>query len=137
MDRSIEEHVREVRLKVARNNLPPIQNQINLISSEKDIVPGVCANAAPGHTRGHMALAISSGNDQLLCFADSILHLIHVEQPDWHAVVDLSPRQVTSTRRQLLKRAMEEKDLVFAFHFPFPGLGHVIQRGGRWRWQPI
>jgi hypothetical protein len=26
---------------------------------------------------------------------------------------------------------------VLAFHFPFPGLGHVVQRREAWQWQPI
>jgi hypothetical protein len=26
---------------------------------------------------------------------------------------------------------------VLAFHFPFPGLGHVVQKGEKWQWQPI
>ena len=27
--------------------------------------------------------------------------------------------------------------LVQAFHFPYPGLGHIVQQGGAWQWQPI
>ena len=69
---NVEEHVKEVLLKVARNNLPPIRDQLDLIDSEEEIVSGISAIAAPGHTPGHIALAISSGTDQLLCFGDSV-----------------------------------------------------------------
>jgi hypothetical protein len=64
-------------------------------------------------------------------------HPIHVTQPAWHAVVDTSPEQVEKTRRKLFNRAMEEQALVLAFHFPFPGLGHIIRRGDLYQWQPI
>lgn len=101
------------------------------------IVPGIHAVAAPGHTPGHMALAISSGGEQLLCISDTALHPIHVEHPDWCAVVDFAPQQVVTTRRRLFKRAANEKALVLGFHFPFPGLGHVIPKGDGWQWQPI
>jgi len=84
-----------------------------------------------------MGLAISSGSDVLLCISDAVLHPIHVEQPEWCAVVDFAPEQVVSTRRRLLNRAAAEKTLVLAFHFPFPGLGHVVQKGEGWQWQPI
>jgi len=133
----LDEHGREVLLKFARNNLPPIQGQLDLVDHEAEIVPGIHAVAAPGHTPGHMALAISSGGEQLLCVSDAVLHPIHLEQPGWHAVVDFAPHEVVATRRQLLNRAAAEKALVLAFHFPFPGLGHVVQKGEGWQWQPI
>lgn len=133
----LDEHVREVLLKFARRNLPPIQGQLELVDHETEIVPGIRALAAPGHTPGHMALAISSKGKQLLCISDVVLHPIHLEQPEWHAAVDFAPEQVVATRRKLLKRAATEKALVIAFHFPFPGLGHVSQKEATWQWQPI
>jgi len=133
----LDEHVREVLLKFARKNLPPIQSQLDLIDHETEIVPGIKAVAAPGHTPGHMALAIASGGEQLLYISDAVLHPIHLEQPEWYAAVDFAPEQVVATRHRLLNRAAGEKALVLAFHFPFPGLGHVIQKEGAWQWQPI
>lgn len=133
----LDEHVREVLLKFARKNLPPIQGQLELVNHETEIVSGIRALAAPGHTPGHMALAISSEGEQLLCVSDAVLHPIHLEQPEWYSAVDFAPEQVVATRRGLLKRAAAEKALVLAFHFPFPGLGHVSQSGDTWQWQPI
>ena len=136
-ERKLDEHVKEVLMEFARKNLPPIRDRLDLIAQETDIVSGIRAIAAPGHTPGHMGLAISSGSDVLLCISDAVLHPIHVEQPEWCAVVDFAPEQVVSTRRRLLNRAAAEKTLVLAFHFPFPGLGHVVQKGEGWQWQPI
>jgi len=136
-ERKLDEHVKEVLLKFARKNLPPIQGRLDIIDHETGIVPGIQAIAAPGHTPGHMALAISSGNEQLLCISDAVLHPIHLEQPDWYAGVDFAPDQTVATRRRLLNRAATERALVLAFHFPFPGLGYVIQKGQAWQWQPI
>jgi glyoxylase-like metal-dependent hydrolase (beta-lactamase superfamily II) len=84
-----------------------------------------------------MALEISSEGEQLLCFSDAALHPIHLEQPEWYAVVDFAPAQAVSTRRRLLNRAAAQKAMVLAFHFPFPGLGRVVQKGEGWQWQPI
>jgi glyoxylase-like metal-dependent hydrolase (beta-lactamase superfamily II) len=132
----LEEHVREVLLGYARKNLPPIQGQLDLVDRETEILPGIQAIAAPGHTPGHMALAVSSGGQQLLCVADVVLHPIHLERPEWHAAVDFDPQQVEATRRRILTKAATEKALVLAFHFPFPGLGRVVQKGEEWQWQP-
>jgi glyoxylase-like metal-dependent hydrolase (beta-lactamase superfamily II) len=137
-EQKLDEHVKEVLLKFARKNLPPIQGQLDLVDHETEIVPGMRAVAAPGHTPGHMALTISSGSEQLLHISDAALHPIHLEHPEWYAaVVDFAPEQVVATRRRLLNRAVAEKALVLAFHFPFPGLGHVVQKGEGWQWQPI
>ncbi|MFQ6080691.1 MAG: MBL fold metallo-hydrolase [Candidatus Bathyarchaeia archaeon] len=133
----VEEHVKELLLTVARKNLPPIQGQLDPVDHETEIVPGIRAVAAPGHTSGHMAVAIASDSEQLLYISDAVLHPIHVEQPNWHAIIDFAPLQVAITRRQLLNKAASEKALVLAFHFPFPGLGHVVQKGGGWQWRPI
>ena len=136
-EKSLDEHVREILLKFARENLPPIEGKVDVLDREKDIVPGIRAIAAPGHTPGHMALEISSGGEQLLCISDAALHPIHLEHPEWYAVVDFTPDQVVATRRQLLNRAATQKALVLAFHFPFPGLGHIVEKGESWQWQPI
>ena len=133
----LDEHVREVLLSVARKNLPPIQDRLDLIESEREISPGIQAIAAPGHTPGHMALAISSKGEQLLCISDTVLHPIHLEQPEWCAVVDFAPDQVAATRRRILDRAAAENALVLAFHFPFPGLGQILQKGEGWQWKPV
>jgi len=133
----LEEHSREVLMGYARKNLPPIQSQLSIVDYEMEVIPGIKTIAASGHTPGHMALAISSKRKQLLCVSDTVLHPIHLEQPDWYATVDMNPGQVEATRRRILAKAATEKALVIAFHFPFPGLGHVIQKGKEWQWQPV
>jgi glyoxylase-like metal-dependent hydrolase (beta-lactamase superfamily II) len=130
------EHLR-VLFTFASKNLPPIRGRLELLDRETEIVPGIRAISAPGHTPGHMALAISSGGRQLLCLSDAFLHPIHVGHPDWHAVFDFSPDQVVATRRRLLSRAAAEKALVLNFHFPFPGLGHIVQNGESFQWKTI
>ena len=131
----------EDRLPFVQARLSSIQDQFDFISIEIDqeieILPGIHAVAAPGHTPGHMALVISSVGEQLFCISDLVLHPIHLERPEWCAVVDLAPDQVVTTRRRILNRAAAEKALALAFHFPFPGLGHILQKEDGWEWQPI
>lgn len=136
-EQRLDEHVREILVKIARKNLPPIQGKVDLLDREKEIVPGIRAIAAPGHTPGHMALEISSEGEQLLCIADAALHPIHLEQPEWYAVVDFAPDQTVATRRRILHTAANRKALMLAFHFPFPGLGRIDQKGDGWQWQPM
>ncbi len=135
-ERTLAEHGRDILIGIARKNLSAIRSVVNLIDREEEIVAGIRAVAAPGHTPGHMALDISSGDEHLLCIADVVLHPVHLEMPECCATVDTSPDQVVSTRYKILKKAADEKSLVLAFHFPFPGLGHVVQKEKAWRWRP-
>jgi glyoxylase-like metal-dependent hydrolase (beta-lactamase superfamily II) len=129
--------IKQILVEIARRSLPPIQGQLELLDHETEIVPGIQAIATPGHTPGHIAVAISSGGEQLLCISDAAIHPIQLEQPACYAAVDLNPEQIATTKRRLFDRASTESALVFAFHFPSPGLGHIIQKGDAWQWQPI
>jgi len=120
-----------------RDTLPSIRGQLELIGRETEVVPGVRAVAAPGHTPGHMAVAVASSSEQLLYISDAALHAIHLEQPGWYAAVDVSPEQAIASRRRLAEATVIEGFLVHAFHFPYPGLGHIVRRGEAWQWRPI
>lgn len=121
----------------ARDNLLPVRGQVDVIECETEIVAGIHAIAAPGHSPGHMALLISSGEEQALHLADAVLHPIHLEQPEWYSLYDLDPEQAASTRRKLLDRIAAEDAPVLSYHFPFPSLGHLSRKGKGWRWEPI
>jgi glyoxylase-like metal-dependent hydrolase (beta-lactamase superfamily II) len=133
----VDDQIKHLLVASAHAELPPIQGHLDLIDRETEIVPGIHAISAPGHTPGHMAISISSGQDQVLHIADTVLHPILMEHPDWYPVFDLLAEQAVTTKRQILDRAATDQALVLAFHFPFPGLGHVIPRGQGWQWQPL
>jgi glyoxylase-like metal-dependent hydrolase (beta-lactamase superfamily II) len=75
----LDEHGKDVLLSCARKNLPPIQDRLNLVNRESEILPGINAIAAVGHTPGQMAVVVSSKGDQLLYVSDTVLHPIHLE----------------------------------------------------------
>jgi glyoxylase-like metal-dependent hydrolase (beta-lactamase superfamily II) len=132
-----DDHIKHLLIDFAHAKLPPIRSQIDLIDREIEIVPGVYAIPAPGHTPGHIALLISSGDQQLLHMADTVLHPILMEHPEWRPSFDLMQEQAAATKRRILDRAAADQVLALAFHFPFPGLGRVLAKGDAWQWQPI
>lgn len=126
-----------VMLDTAERFLPPIKDQVELVDAETEIVPGIRAIAAPGHTPGQLALHVSSDDEHFLAVADAILHPVNVEHPEWVAAVDLLVEETVKTRYRLLGQAAEEQMLVFAPHFVFPSLGHVASTDDGWSWQPL
>jgi len=134
---NISESAKPWFIKYARDHLLPVQDQLDLVDHETEIVPGIWAVNAQGHTPGQLAVSVISHNEKLLCISDVAIHQIHLEEPGWYSSFDLDYEQVVTTRRELLDRAATEKALVYAFHFPFPGLGHVTQKGDVWQWQAM
>ena len=121
----------------AKRCLFALRHQVELIDREADIVPGVRAIPAPGHTPGHMALLLASDGQRMLNLGDAAVHPLHLEQPGWKNGFDLDPEQALGTRRALLQRAVAEDMRVMVFHFPFPSVGRVSARSeGGWEWAP-
>ncbi len=131
----LNDHLKELLINCARSNLPPLAERIELLDGEKEVVPGVYAIPAPGHTPGHLALVISSSNKQLLHMSDAVLHPMNLEHPAWRNVFDLNEDTAATTRQRLLDRAAADDAAVLAYHFPFPGLGRVKRSGANWRWE--
>jgi glyoxylase-like metal-dependent hydrolase (beta-lactamase superfamily II) len=134
---TLDEKIKDVLLSVTRQNLPPIAHKVELVEGDKVIIPGIRCIAAPGHTPGHMVLLISSEEDQLLHMVDTVLHPIHIEYPEWHSIFDYNPEEVVKSRKHLLELVVTLKAKVLAFHFPFPGLGHIVKKDGVFKWQPL
>lgn len=131
------EDVKAVMRVTARRSLEALRHQVELIDRETEIVPGVRAIPAPGHTPGHLALLLSSEGCQLLNLGDAAVHPLHLERPEWRNGFDLDPDVALATRRSLLERAAADRMHVMAFHFPFPSVGRIATRAkGGWDWTP-
>ncbi len=121
----------------ARKNLPAIRERVQFVKGDDEVLPGIQAVKAFGHTPGHLGLEIQSQGEQLLHLSDVALHPLHLEQPEWHAKVDIQPEQMVATRYDLLGRAAKIKAKVLFPHFDFPGIGYVLQAENAWHWQSI
>jgi len=121
----------------ARKNLPAIQHYLQLVKGEDEILPGIQVIEAFGHTPGQLGLEIHSQGEVLLHLADTALHPLHLEHPEWYARVDIQPEQMITTRYSLLERAASGGRKVLLPHFDFPSIGYVLKNGDAWRWNLI
>ena len=120
-----------------RENIHPLdKSTVRFLQEDyQNVVPGITAIQAPGHTPGHRVLIIESGGEKLLYAADTFLHPIHVENLSVQTVFDYDPQQARKSREKVLNIAEEEDALVHAFHFAYPGLGRVARKGSQWLWE--
>lgn len=124
-------------VQFAQDCLRAMRSQMQLIEPGDEISPGVRSIATPGHTRDHISLAVTSGEERLICVADTMDLPIHIEQTSWHPAWDEDPEEGLRSRTMLLRRALAENALIHGFHFPFPGVGYVREDGDGWRFEPF
>lgn len=113
-------------------------NRLVEIKPGSELVTGITARSAPGHTPGHTAYLVESRGHKLLLWGDTI-HSSEVQfsHPQVTVQYDVNPDEATQTRRQLLDFAAKNAVLVGSAHISFPGFGHVRKMGDSYRWIPI
>jgi glyoxylase-like metal-dependent hydrolase (beta-lactamase superfamily II) len=119
-----------------KRSVEPIAKSVELYEAGAEIVPGLTTIAAAGHTPGMVAFLVQSGVDQLLLTADLAYHpVVNIDQP-WRPGPDRDKEAALSARRRIFDRAAAERITVLGFHFPFPGLGHLLRTDAGYAWVP-
>lgn len=117
--------------------LAPVRDRLQTFTGGDTLAPGLEAIEAFGHTPGHMAFLLSSGDGRLMIASDAVTHPVaFFEHPEWLFGFDMEPEPTVATRRALLARAAEERLPLFASHLPFPGVGRVSRDGAGFRYTP-
>jgi glyoxylase-like metal-dependent hydrolase (beta-lactamase superfamily II) len=126
-------------ITTAQKQLGAIRDRVTRFAMNREIIPGFTALPTPGHTPGHIALQITSGNATVIHTADLVhIHTINLWNPDWQPIFDADPVQAAATRQQVLAQIASDRTLMFAYHFPFPGVGYLRSRNPKgFEWEPI
>ena len=121
----------------AKKQLLPVAEKTRRIKPGEEISPGIVAIPSPGHTPGHMSVAIESEGETLLVTADSMTHpFISFAHPGWWPRTDIDAKMAEKSRRAMMEMAVTGKHLTLVYHISFPGLGHVARSGTAYRWVP-
>ena len=122
-------------IRQIRDTLLPSRHQIVFLKDGQDVVPGVQALSTPGHTVGHTSFVISSQGSSIVNIAD-LGHqpLLQMENPRAEFARDTDPQQGVTTRLRVFDMVASQKIPIVAYHFPWPGVGHVAKRGDGYRY---
>ena len=114
-----------------------IEARVQTFTPGTAIAPGVTPIALDGHTPGHVGYEIASGKAHLLDIGD-LAHssVVSLRKPEWTMGFDSDPVLAKATRKATLARLAKDQELVFAPHFPFPGVGYVVADGDAFGWKP-
>ena len=122
----------------ARRNLLPVRERLTFVEEGKEVVPGVTAVSAPGHTVGHTAFVIQSGNAKAMFIGDLAHHeVIMLRRPQIEFAYDTDPKQSAQSRLRILRMLAQERMGVLSYHFAFPGMGYVAAEGEGFGWYSL
>ncbi len=121
-----------------RDTMVPLAEKTTFLAPGEEVVAGIRAMEAYGHTPGHLAFNIESGGKRLVFWGDCAHHQVaSLARPDWHCVFDVDKAQGAKTRARMFDRVATDRVAVSAYHMPFPSLGYVERRKeGGYRWIP-
>lgn len=121
----------------ARKNLLPNRDRTVFIKDGQEILPGITAIAAPGHTVGHTCFMITSEGKSICNTGDLTHHqILLVETPRLEFAFDTDPKQSAQTRVRMLDMLASQKIPLVSYHFPWPGIGHIGKHGDGFRYFP-
>ncbi|WP_423794512.1 MBL fold metallo-hydrolase [Methylobacterium durans] len=121
-----------------RSHLLALRGRTDLITAGAEVIPGITALAAGGHTPGHLAFHVESEGRRLLIWGDCAHHEVaSLARPDWHALFDMDKDAGAVTRRRIYDMAASEDLVVAGYHTSFPSLGYVVRAGAAYRWIPV
>jgi glyoxylase-like metal-dependent hydrolase (beta-lactamase superfamily II) len=130
----------EVRTaKLFATHLEPLAPRTTMIAAGAEVVPGIRAVAAYGHTPGHLAFHIESQGKEMLFWGDAAHHEVaSLAHPEWHAFFDMDKEGGATTRKAIYAMAAADRLLVAGYHTSFPSLGYVQAAGtNSYRWHPL
>ena len=118
-------------------NLAPYLDSLIHVEDGKEMIAGITAIATPGHSIGHFAYLICNTGKRLLHWGDLFHHpIILLERPELGFIFDHVSSEAAKTRLRMFNQITDERLQVLAYHFPFPGLGHLARNEDGFRWVP-
>lgn len=119
----------------ARRQIAPYMDRLRQPSA--DVFPHVTPVPLHGHTPGHTGYLIESGGEALLIWGD-ICHVpeVQLRRPGTRMIFDSDADAAIATRRRVLDMAASDRLLIAGMHLHFPGLIHVVRRGGAYGMVP-
>lgn len=124
-------------LAVVQKVFEPKDIRVERYAWGKEVLPGLTAVDARGHTPGHTSFVLHSGDSRLAVMSDVTNHpALFVRNPDWSAVFDMDADQARATRHRMLEMAAAERLPVAFYHAPFPAVGHIARAGAGYELVP-
>ncbi len=122
--------------QAGREQVAPYKKQTRLFR-EGEVFPGVTAVPSHGHTPGHTAYLITSGDEQLMIWGDTV-HVPEVQTayPDAGMAFDTDLAAAAASRKRMFDRVATDGILIAGMHLHFPAFSRLARRGNAYALYP-
>jgi glyoxylase-like metal-dependent hydrolase (beta-lactamase superfamily II) len=122
--------------QAGREQVAPYKSRTRLFR-EGEVFPGVIAVPSHGHTPGHTAYLIASGNDQLMIWGDTV-HVPEVQTafPEAGMAFDTDLAAAAASRKRMFDRVSADGILIAGMHLHFPAFSRLARRGDAYALYP-
>lgn len=128
---------RKANLALFRKIAIPLADKATFLKPDGEVVPGIRAVNAFGHSPGMLAFHVESDNQRLMIWGDVANHyVVSIQRPEWATGFDDVADAAIASRKRILDMVATDKIPVAGFHMPFPSLGWVEKAGTSYRWVP-
>jgi len=124
-----DERSKKLYFLAGREQVAPYKDRTRLFR-QGEVFPGVTAVPSLGHTPGHTAYLIASGNDQLMIWGDTV-HVPEVQTafPEAGMAFDTDLAAAVASRKRMFDRVASDGVLIAGMHLHFPAFAHLARRG--------
>ena len=111
--------------------------KLKTFDGETELVPGIRAMPAAGHTPGHTIYVVESDGNKLVVWGD-LMHVAAVQfaMPSVTIAFDSDPKAAAPARQKNYADAAEKGYFVAIAHVSFPGIGKLRADGKGYQWLP-
>ncbi len=120
-----------MELRAFTQSIGPIERAglLDLVEGEYRICDEVSLIPTPGHSPGHVSVAIQSRGERAVITGDASHHPAQLAFPDWGAGVDYDTEAGTVSRVALFDRCTDQPILVIGSHWAGCSSGHIESEG--------
>jgi glyoxylase-like metal-dependent hydrolase (beta-lactamase superfamily II) len=118
------------------DNYDPLvaSGQMELITGDREIAPGISVRVYPGHTRDMQAVLITSGG-KTACYISDLVPTTHHLDVAWCMSYDLFPVETMEQKKRFYAEAVEQQWLVIFTHDHFTPWGYVERGEGTGKYE--
>ena len=132
----VDERSQQLYFGAGREQVAPYKDRTRLFR-QGEVFPGVTAVPSLGHTPGHTAYLIASGDDQLMIWGDTV-HVPEVQTafPEAGMAFDTDLAAAAASRRRMFDRVGADGILIAGMHLHFPAFSRLARRGDAYALYP-
>lgn len=121
---------------LARSRVAPAESRFETFTGEVELVPGILARPAPGHTPGSTVFVVHDAGERALLLGDVVHTVAELTDPEWEGAFDVDRAAANAVRARVVDELAATGDPFAPAHLPELAFGRLVTAEGlrRFAW---